>query len=466
MRKFILYSSTFMLLNGVAEAACIKTPTCSSLGYESTTSCTGGTKCPFGNYWNCDSVNKITELTNKITELEKIIEEIKQNSSSNSDILSNCQVGDILYSDMTCNSVYVPGKRPIGVVFDRENKLAIGLDASNQSWSTEYFDVPGLSNIESSSTAIVDWQGKNNTKVVLEYCKANGKSCPAFEYVNSYKTEGTQAGDWYLPALGELNAIYNSKHELNIALGKVGGSELSTNYYWSSSEYSSDSAWPLWFRYASMYGYLKNNKNDVRPVIDYGDWANSSAGDEEDSSQTCNVGDIFYSDKTCSADVVSGKTPIGVVFDAENRKAIALEGSPSIMEWSTGYIDIPGITNTYYNEAKQDFNGKANTAAIKAYDSSLSNYPAAKYVYEYKTTGTNAGDWYLPALGELNTIYSNKDYINNALSLVGKEDIPTGYHWSSSVYSYLQAWGLGFSNGYVNYSYKKNGGYVRPVLAF
>ena len=91
MRKFLLYSSALALgLSGAAEAACIQTPTCSSLGYTSTSSCTGGTKCPFGNYWNCDSVNKITELTNKITELEKIIEEIKQNSSSNSDILSNC----------------------------------------------------------------------------------------------------------------------------------------------------------------------------------------------------------------------------------------------------------------------------------------------------------------------------------------------------------------------------------------
>ena len=53
MRKFILCSSTFMLLNGVAEAACIQTPSCSSLGYESTSSCSGGIKCPFGNAWNC-----------------------------------------------------------------------------------------------------------------------------------------------------------------------------------------------------------------------------------------------------------------------------------------------------------------------------------------------------------------------------------------------------------------------------
>ena len=156
------------------------------------------------------------------------------------------------------------------------------------------------------------------------------------------------------------------------------------------------------------------------------------------------------------------------MFDANRRTAIALESSSSAMYWSTEYEDIPGITNiTDSSKAKQDFNGKANTAAIKAYNSSLSNYPAAKYAYNYKTTGTNAGEWYLPALGELNTVYSNKDYMNYALSLVGKKDIPTDtYHWSSSENSYNYAWRLDFNGGSVDYYYKNYNIYVRPVLAF
>ena len=59
MRKILLYSSALALLSGVAEAACIQTPSCSSLGYSSSSSCSGGTKCPWGNYWNCDAINKI-----------------------------------------------------------------------------------------------------------------------------------------------------------------------------------------------------------------------------------------------------------------------------------------------------------------------------------------------------------------------------------------------------------------------
>ena len=129
-------------------------------------------------------------------------------------------------------------------------------------------DVRGLSNIGSSSAATVDWQGKNNTKVVLEYCKENGKSCPAFEYVNSYKTEGTQAGDWYLPSMGELYAIYGNKDVLNIALGKIGGTKLSSDDYWSSSEHSYNDAWSLSFSDGYVDGILKSYINGyVRPVL-------------------------------------------------------------------------------------------------------------------------------------------------------------------------------------------------------
>ena len=185
----------------------------------------------------------------------------------------------------------------------------------------------------------------------------------------------------------------------------------------------------------------------------------------------CRVGDILYSDKKCYlGGMLAGKTPIGIVFDASRRTAIALESSPSTMEWGHEY-DVPGLTNiTDGAKALQDFNGKANTAAIKAYHSNNSwlNYPAAKYTYEYKTTGTNAGDWYLPALGELYTAYTNKDFLNYALSLVGKKDIPTNsYHWSSSEDSYDYAWDLRFNDGGVYISNKfYNDYYVRPVLAF
>ena len=268
MQKFLLYSSALFLLSGAAEAACIQTPTCSSLGYTSSSSCNGGIKCPFGNAWNCTIIDKITEITNKITTIEEKITVIEENGgSSSTPDYSNCKIGSILYSDMSCNANVVASKTPIGVVFDRANKLAIGLDTERKEWSDEYFDVPTLSNYSSSSAATADWQGKNNTRLVLEYCKTNVRGCPAVEYVNSYKTDGTKAGDWYLPAMGELNAIYQNKDVLNTALGKIGGTKLGTDWYWSSSEDSNTSAWRLRFANGTV-GYGKSSDGTyVRPVL-------------------------------------------------------------------------------------------------------------------------------------------------------------------------------------------------------
>ena len=462
MRKFLLYSSALVasgLLNsGVAEAACIKTPTCSSLGYESTTSCSGGLKCPFGNAWNCTFINKITEL-------EKVIENIQKEEA-----LANCKkIGDILYSDMSCNANMVASKTPIGVVFDTTNGLAIAKDEfANMPWGYVGEDVSGVQNYSNATTSTADWQGFKNTKAMYETDKS-GVNYPAIKKVLTYSTEGTEQGQWYLPAAGELQAISTNKDTLNTTLAKIGGTQVS-GAYWSSSEQNSGSSYYIVIGDNSSRTGKKAVKNKAKPVMNFGsknktDFAYNNGG----TVVTCKIGDILYSDKKCySGGVQSGKTPIGVVFDASRRTAIALESSTSRMGWGGYGTDIPRITNiTDSSKAKQDFNGKANTAAIKAYNSSLSNYPAAKYAYEYKTTGTNAGEWYLPALGELNTVYSNKDYMNYALSLVGKKAIPTDYHhWSSSENSFNYAWVLYFDNGNVGDYYKYGHYYVRPVLAF
>ena len=256
MKKFLLYSSALAVLglSGVAEAACIQTPTCSSLGYTSSSSCSGGTKCPFGNAWNCTASENKTELTNKITELEKQLTEIKRHINS-----SSCQVGNILYSDFTCNSYVVANKTPIGVVFDIVNNLAVALEQKEKvAWSTTNFDIPALMPYVDYKS---DYEGKKNTKAIYDYCKANNKSCPAVEYAYTYKTEGTSEGDWYLPAYLELESLMNNNEgAINNALSLLGKTIIDTYsynlsfigtgvywtyyyyYYWSSSSRSTTTA--------------------------------------------------------------------------------------------------------------------------------------------------------------------------------------------------------------------------------
>ena len=450
MRKILLMSSALALLSGTVEAGCIQTPSCSSLGYSSTTACEGGLKCPWGNAWFCNVGGG--------------------GSGSNPDY-SNCKIGDILYSDMSCNANMIASKTPIGVVFDTTNGLAIAKDEfANLVWGAVVEDVSGVQNSSSVSTSTADWQGFKNTKAMYEADKS-GANYPAIKKVLTYSTTGTEQGQWYLPAAGELQAISTNKDTLNTTLAKIGGTQMSGNY-WSSSEQNSGSSYYIGIGNNSSSTGRKIAKNKAKPVINFVNKNKVDVAYVSSNETTCKIGDILYSDKKCySGGVQSGKTPIGVVLDADRRTAIALESSTSGMEWGDGVAVTNKIKDEY--EAKYDFYGKEKTAAIKAFKSNYSryNFQAARYAYEYKTTGTNAGEWYLPALGELYTAYSNKDFLNYALSLVGKKDIPAEWYWSSSEYDNGYAWGLYFSDGSVGISdkgndYKGSDYYVRPVLAF
>lgn len=168
---------------------------------------------------------------------------------------------------MSCSSSLIKEKFPIGVIFDANRRLAIALDEGRKYWSTEYFDIPGLTDM-TTSQALSNFNGKNNTKTIIAYCKANGKSCPAAEYASSYVTRGTKAGDWYLPALGELNLIYYYKKTSNSVLTSLSGTSLSESYYWSSSGYGKSSAWGQDFNNGNVGGYTKGLYTYyVRPVL-------------------------------------------------------------------------------------------------------------------------------------------------------------------------------------------------------
>ena len=203
------------------------------------------------------------------------------------------------------------------------------------------------------------------------------------------------------------------------------------------------------------------------------------------SAQNCNIGDILYSDGTCSSQNISGKTPIAVVVyksaDGNCAQAMALNSvdtapgggySVSSMPWGGYGTDIPGLKNiTSDSSASTDFKSCKNTAIITAAGDKIT-YPAAWAAKIYNTTGTEPGDWCLPAAGIMTSIKNNMSAINNGLNLAGGAQIGTSsYFWSSSEdYSYYawysdfsRAYGLG-NNGsghHKNYSSE-----VRPVLEF
>ena len=77
---------------------------------------------------------------------------------------------------------------------------------------------------------------------------------------------------WYLPGLNELKVVYNNKAKLNATLSSpsVGGTQLGTNYYWSSTEsYNNNTAYAVNFSSGNTsntyYGDMSNTYS-VRAV--------------------------------------------------------------------------------------------------------------------------------------------------------------------------------------------------------
>ena len=137
----------------------------------------------------------------------------------------------------------------------------------------------------------------------------------------------------------------------------------------------------------------------------------------------CEVGDIVYADGTTSSPsaINAGKTVIGVVFDAENKRCMGLQQSASELKWCVN-------SATYYNTAlpkNSTTDGSVNQAAVvAASDYSAAKYPAFDYAKSYSAGGFT--DWYIPSIGELMAIFNNRAVLNTSLSAAGGTRLSIG----------------------------------------
>lgn len=175
----------------------------------------------------------------------------------------------------------------------------------------------------------------------------------------------------------------------------------------------------------------------------------------------------------------------------------------SIYDWKS--YEAFGVINKATN-AMLDCDGKSNTDKILAVDNSSSTewqtaatitnvydsqfiHAPAQCCWRYSTVGTQQGEWYLPACGELLYLISRYKDINGALTKLMEEDTvhPNnairlwrydstikdsstslyGYWlWSSTESSSYSARNVGVNSGYVDYNYKDNSRTHNRVRAF
>ena len=132
----------------------------------------------------------------------------------------------------------------------------------------------------SLNNALADFDGIGNTAKIItqrgtkdyDSWKPNATAeadYPATSCCDIFHTEGTQQGDWYLPACGELGYIMPPFNKINEAITKMRdaygssvGVTLDTSYfYWSSSECDSDYAHDMGTDDGGMYNYGPKDYN-------------------------------------------------------------------------------------------------------------------------------------------------------------------------------------------------------------
>ena len=205
-------------------------------------------------------------------------------------------------------------------------------------------------------------------------------------------------------------------------------------------------------------------------------------------AKNCKVADILYRDGTCSADVISGKEPIGVVVyissDGNCGQAMALHSAKASIAWSTEFIvtGIPQITEYSDLMNGKDVSSCENTKKIIE-NGNADKYPAAWAAINYApgVAPETKGKWCLPAGSVLNIMLWRLDIIDQTFRKIGGTVLLENREvlWSSTEYrdntSVWMLCPLGCANGTNTYASAKTETYdsyldvsyvARPVIEF
>ena len=155
------------------------------------------------------------------------------------------------------------------------------------------------------------------------------------------------------------------------------------------------------------------------------------------------------------------------------------DGSRNEAYYTTAYStanalsDFDGIGNTTVLTDLATGQSDWKTASTITNDYNAGYYPAACCCWRFHTAGTEQGQWYLPAAGELGYVINRISAINETINKI-KSVYPSvktvavytsHRYWSSSEYSADDARYLGTSSGLVDGNYNKNyDGLVRAFL--
>ena len=151
---------------------------------------------------------------------------------------------------------------------DKRNSIAVGVKMGNRFSNVLLHDAAGGEEIalcqedkvpcgseqffhDTFWKAMSDWNGEANTNDMRSALNPD---------INLGENE-------YIPSVAQLHLILLNINEINKALVEAGGDPMKEDWYWSSTEYSSNGAWFVGFNGGGTYGNGKYGNFVVRPAV-------------------------------------------------------------------------------------------------------------------------------------------------------------------------------------------------------
>lgn len=221
-----------------------------------------------------ETLDTLQEVAETIEDHEQRIEDLETSGGGGG--IKFYEAGDVLYKDGSIvKPAEIPAKQengvePIAVCVAGTGELADGAARFSSLKLMKYngsdvipwervhggYTPTGLTNYEITQAALTDIDGISNTKILSTLSGQFNAAQACAEYI-----PGVYDGEWYLPALGELNYMYLNYQKIHdtLVLLNIEDTKIYKDGTWASTQYDSDNAWILVLNLYSSFGSCYKN---------------------------------------------------------------------------------------------------------------------------------------------------------------------------------------------------------------
>ena len=347
--------------------------------------------------------------------------------------------------------------------------------------------------------ALEDVSGNTNTRCIRKHQGTdNGYAASVVDFEHG----------WYLPSVGELRKLYAALPLIEDALAIAGGVTLTTDTYWSSTEYNNGTAATATFAISNAYKAGAGRVRAIRHFSTLGPNAIAvKANDAACGAVSGGSSNLAYNQSV----TVTAMPNEGYVFNywtengmivsynaqyqfpfSRSRSLVAhfvvpgsvgsvvnnADGSRSVVFWQSPdgteglmvamedasescawgqNVNALTLINKPFNLpiALEDVSGNTNTRCIRNHQGTENEYAASVVDFEH--------GWYLPSVGELRKLYAALPQIEPVLLNAGGVMLTENTYWSSTEYTDGTAATATFAISNAN---KGDAGRVRAIRHF